>query len=100
MIGDNIDIRRWNSGQAKEFGIIHEIIATLALSCYLTTNKNEQIENYFQGKFPSRYIKEICYAFQELPISQLTRTIQLMEILIKDNEQFSEQLIRRYFTIN
>jgi hypothetical protein len=102
LLGENIDTRRWNSGQAKEFGIIHEIIATLTLACNLTTDlfnqqqiqlKND-VKNYFQGKFPNRYIKEICYAFQEVPPSQLIRTIQLMEILAQDNELFSEQLIR------
>jgi ubiquitin carboxyl-terminal hydrolase 9/24 len=102
LLGENIDTRRWNSGQAKEFGIIHEIIATLALACNLTTEiadeqqiqlKND-VKNYFQGKFPSRYVKEICYAFQEVPPSQLIRTIQLMEVLAQDNELFSEQLIR------
>ena len=102
LIGENIDTRRWNSGQAKEFGIIHEIIATLALACDLTTDIDDQslirfkidVKNYFQGKFPTRYVKEICYAFQEVPSSHLIRTIQLMEILAQDNEHFSEQLIR------
>jgi ubiquitin carboxyl-terminal hydrolase 9/24 len=102
LLGENIDTRRWNSGQAKEFGIIHEIIATLALACNLPTEIfNEQqiqlkndVKNYFQGKFPNRYIKEICYAFQEISPSQLIRTIQLMETLAQDNELFSEQLLR------
>jgi ubiquitin carboxyl-terminal hydrolase 9/24 len=102
LIGENIDTRRWNSGQAKEFGIIHEIIATLALACNLTSDiDNEQqkqlkmdVKNYFQGKFPYRYVKEICYAFQELSPSQLIRTVQLIEILAQDNELFSEQVIR------
>ena len=26
LLGENIDIRRWNPGQAKEFSIIHETI--------------------------------------------------------------------------
>ena len=102
LIGENIDTRRWNSGQAKEFGIIHEIIATIALACMSTTDSaNEQqtqlkneVKNYFQGKFPYRYVKEICYAFQEVSSSYLIRTIQLMEVLVQDNQAFSEQLIR------
>jgi ubiquitin carboxyl-terminal hydrolase 9/24 len=102
LIGENIDMRRWTSGQAKEFGIIHEIIATLALACNLSSDMNNEqqrqlkadVKNYFQGKFPYRYVKEICYALQEVPSSQLIRTIQLMEILAQDNEYFSEQLIR------
>ncbi|CAF0953347.1 unnamed protein product [Adineta ricciae] len=102
LLGDNIDARRWNSGQAKEFGIIHEIIATLVLACNLTADtfdeKQLQLKNhmktYFQGKWAARYLKEICYAFQEVSPSQLVRTIHLMESLAFNNEFFSEQLIR------
>ncbi|CAF1378096.1 unnamed protein product [Rotaria sordida] len=102
LLGENIDTRRWNSGQAKEFGIIHEIISTLALACNLNKNifneqdiqlKN-QMEMYFYGKWSNRYLKEICYAFQEISPSQLTCTVQLMEILALNNQTFSEQLIR------
>ncbi|CAF5024212.1 unnamed protein product [Rotaria socialis] len=32
LLGKNIDIRRWNLGQAKEFSITHETISTLALA--------------------------------------------------------------------
>ena len=103
LLGENIDSRRWNSGQAKDFGIIHEILALLALthlrstdlarqspSVQLTTDMNV----YFQGRWSHRYLKEICYTFQEVSSSQLIRTIQLMETLANQNEAFSEQLIR------
>ena len=106
LLGENIDSRRWNSGQAKDFGIIHEILALLALTHHrsadllrpssssppvqLTTDMNV----YFQGRWSHRYLKEICYTFQEVSSSQLIRTIQLMETLATDNEVFSEQLIR------
>ncbi|CAF4638449.1 unnamed protein product, partial [Rotaria magnacalcarata] len=70
LLGENIGARRWNSGQAKEFGIIHEIIATLVLAGNLTKEtSNEQdlqlknqMEIYFYGKCANRYLKEICYA--------------------------------------
>ena len=102
LIGENIDTRRWNSGQAKEFGIIHEIIAILALACIqamddsndLNIHLKNEVKCYFQGKFPYRYVKEICYAFQEVSSSYLTLTIQLMEVLARENQPFSEQLIR------
>ncbi|UJR13683.1 hypothetical protein I4U23_000695 [Adineta vaga] len=102
LLGENIDARRWNSGQAKEFGIIHEIIAILVLSCNLTVETFDEqqlqlkthMKTYFQGKWANRYLKEICYAFQEVSASQLIRTIQLMESLALNNEFFSEQLIR------
>jgi ubiquitin carboxyl-terminal hydrolase 9/24 len=102
LLGENIDTRRWNSGQAKEFAIIHEIIASLALASYLTIDLfNEHdlqlktnMNIYFQGKWTNRYLKEICYAFQEISPSQLILTIQLMETLASNNEAFSEQLIR------
>jgi len=94
LIGENSDIRRWNSGQAKEFGIIHEILATLALTSYQYVNKDDPIKVYFTERFPYRYVKEICYACQELSHMYLTRSIQLMEFLTKENETFSEQLIR------
>jgi ubiquitin carboxyl-terminal hydrolase 9/24 len=102
LLGENIDTRRWNSGQAKEFGIIHEIISMLVLASNLTVEgideQQLQLKNhmkmYFQGKWANRYLKEICYAFQEVSPSQLIRTIQLMETLAVNNEFFSEQLIR------
>ncbi|CAF2054268.1 unnamed protein product [Rotaria magnacalcarata] len=102
LLGENIGARRWNSGQAKEFGIIHEIIATLVLAGNLTKEtSNEQdlqlknqMEIYFYGKCANRYLKEICYAFQEISPSQLICTVQLMEILSLANLSFSEQLIR------
>jgi hypothetical protein len=102
LLGENIDNRRWNSGQAKDFGIIHEIIARLALECQLSTEtfdeqqikiKND-IKIYFYGKWANRYLKEICYAFQEVSLAQLLPTIQLMETLAIHNESFSEQLIK------
>ncbi|CAF1099925.1 unnamed protein product [Rotaria sp. Silwood1] len=102
LLGENIDTRRWNSGQAKEFGIIHEIIARLTLACNLNKDifneqnielKN-QMETYFYGHWANRYLKEICYAFQEISPSQLTCTVQLIEILALNNQSFSEQLIK------
>ncbi|CAF4183178.1 unnamed protein product, partial [Rotaria sp. Silwood2] len=53
-----------------------------------------QMEIYFYGKWSNRYLKEICYAFQEISSSQLICTVQLMEILASNNQSFSEQLIR------
>ncbi|CAF0908766.1 unnamed protein product [Adineta steineri] len=102
LLGDYIDNRRWNSGQAKEFGIIHEIISIITLHFY-SMNKNSsaeylEIQNeiniYISGQWTNRYLKEICYAFQEVSTTQLVQTLKLMETLAKDNEQFSEQLIR------
>ncbi|CAF0751200.1 unnamed protein product [Adineta ricciae] len=106
LLGESMDNRRWSSGQAKEFGIIHEIIATLALMCYRTeNNRAEEYANlvtemdvYFMGQWSKRYLKEICYAFQEISTAQLTRTSQLMEVLAKDNQPFSEQFIRTILT--
>ncbi|CAF4675146.1 unnamed protein product, partial [Rotaria sp. Silwood2] len=40
LLGENIDNRRWHCEQAKEFGIIHEIISILALFCYSISEKN------------------------------------------------------------
>ncbi|UJR33560.1 hypothetical protein I4U23_020999 [Adineta vaga] len=102
LLGESIDNRRWSSGQAKEFGIIHEIIATLALICFESNgnpieehvNIMNDMKIYFTGQWSKRYLREICYAFQEISTAQLTRTLQIMEILAKDNEQFSEQIIR------
>ena len=102
LLGENIDNRRWNSGQAKDFGIIHEIIALLVLASYSANRQadekdkplNNEMKVYFQGKWSNRYLKEICYAFQEVSASQLLRTIELMELLAMNNEALSEQLIR------
>ena len=98
LLGENIDSRRWNSGQAKEFAIIHEIIASLALACI--NDQELQIKNqmniYFQGKWTNRYLKEICYAFQEISPSQLTLTIQLMETLTYNNDTFQNRLYKKF----
>jgi uncharacterized protein YdiU (UPF0061 family) len=102
LLGENIDNRRWNSGQAKEFGIIHEIISLLALFCYSLNENTQQeylqiineIKHFFSGQWLNRYLKEICYAFQEVSSGQLIHTLQLMEMLAKNNETFSEQFIR------
>ena len=93
LLGENIDNRRWNSGQARDFGIIHEIISILTLYCY-TINEKPEIIEFFSGQWLNRYLKEICYAFQEVSSGQLTHTLELMETLAKNNENFSEQLIR------
>ncbi|CAF3766292.1 unnamed protein product [Rotaria magnacalcarata] len=102
LLGENIDNRRWHCGQAKEFGIIHEIISILALFCYSSDDNSRkkhdeiipQMETYFSGPWSNRYLKEICYAFQEVSSAKLTHTLELMEILATNNEKFSEQLIR------
>jgi hypothetical protein len=93
-LGENIDNRRWNSGQAKDFGIIHEIISILTLYSYSLNENDVQIKTFFSGPWLNRYLKEICYAFQEISSIQLTRTLQLMETLAKNNQAFSEQIIR------
>jgi hypothetical protein len=50
---------------------------------------------FFSGQWLNRYLKEICYAFQEISSSKLLHTLQLIEILIRKNTQeFSEQIIR------
>jgi len=94
LLGENIDNRRWNSGQAKDFGIIHEIISILTLYSYSLNENDLQIKTFFSGPWLNRYLKEICYAFQEISSIQLTRTLQLMETLAKNNQAFSEQIIR------
>ena len=102
LLGENIDNRRWNSGQAKDFGIIHEIISILAIFCYSMDDDNHQeyikiineIKNFFSGQWLNRYLKEICYAFQEVSSQQLGQTLQLMETLAGNNQSFSEQFIK------
>lgn len=102
LLGDNIDSRRWNSGQAKELGIIHEIISILALFCSSIDESQQkdyveiinEMNIYFSAQWINRYSKEICYAFQEVSTGQLIRTLELMETLAKDNQAFSECLIR------
>ena len=98
LLGENIELRRWSSVQTKEFGIIHEIIALLALTLYSSTDICREIQNqmeiFFQSKSMNKYLKEICYAFQEVSSSQLVYTIQLMEKLSSNNDFFSEHLIR------
>jgi ubiquitin carboxyl-terminal hydrolase 9/24 len=93
LFGENIDNRRWNSNQAKEFGIIHEIISILTLYSY-SRNEYNEIKNFFSGQWLNRYLKEICYVFQEISLTQLVHTLQLIEILTKNNENFSENSIR------
>ncbi|CAF0760115.1 unnamed protein product [Rotaria sordida] len=102
LLGENIDNRRWHCEQAKEFGIIHEILSILALYCYSINENNhkkyfeliKQMDIYFIGQWSNRYLKEICYAFQEVSSTKLIHTLQLMEKLAKNNDKFSEQFIR------
>jgi len=98
LFSENIDNRRWNSNQAKEFGIIHEIISILTIYSYSINENNHQeyieMKKFFSGQWLNRYLKEICYAFQEISSTQLVHTLELMEILAKNNENFSEQIIR------
>lgn len=94
LLGENFDNRRWNSNQAKEFGLIHEILSILILHSY-SSNENEQIKTFFSNEqWVNRYLKEICYVFQEISSGQLIHTIELIEKLIKNNENLSEQFIR------
>ncbi|CAF4573224.1 unnamed protein product [Rotaria sp. Silwood1] len=102
LLCENIDNRRWHCEQAKEFGIIHEILSILALFCYSIDENNhkkyiaiiKQMNMYYFGQWSNRYLKEICYAFQEVSSTKLIYTLQLIEILAKNNEKFSEQFIR------
>lgn len=95
LLGENLENRRWTSGQAKEFGVIHEIIARLILTIRdQDPTKNNESVLIFQNKWSNRYLKEICYAFQEVSTSQLTKTKELMAKLVENNQAFSEQLIR------
>jgi len=95
LLGENLENRRWNSAQAKEFGIIHEIIASLVLFVDPKRNElNEEMKTFFFGKSSTRYLKEISYAVQEVSTSHLTRTFSLLEVLAEENRNFSLQLIR------
>ena len=95
LLGENIDNRRWNSGQAKEFGVIHEIISILTLhSSSLNEQHDSPIKIFFSSPWLTRYLKEICHAFQEIAAVQLPRTLQAMETLAKNHQAFSEQIIR------
>ena len=101
LLGEEMENRRWNSEQAKEFGIVYEITSILALYCFsIDKTKHEthikfihEIETYFFGKWSNRYLKEICNAFQEVLPTQLSHTLQLMEMLAED-EIFSKQFLR------
>lgn len=90
LLGENIDNRRWNSNQARDFAIVHELISILVLH----KGSNQEFETVFSGPWLQRYLKEICYAFQEISSVQLPKTLQSMENLAKSNEIFSEQIIR------
>ncbi|CAF1027234.1 unnamed protein product, partial [Didymodactylos carnosus] len=94
--------RRWNSGQAKEFGYVHELIATLALACDTSLIPideesiplSDDMKFYFYGKLSYKYLKEICYAFQEVLQIHLNKTLELLKKLSTENELFSIQLIK------
>ena len=98
LLGENIDSRRWNSGQAKDFGVVHEIISMLVLSCYANEDKFpervSELNMYFYEHWSTRYFRELCYAFQEIPSAQLIRTSLLVETLSGSHQLFAEQAIR------
>ena len=90
LLGENIDNRRWNSNQARDFAIVHELISMLILH----DSSSKEMESFFSGTWVNRYLKEICYAFQDISSVQLPKTLQAMENLAKNNLVFSEQIIR------
>lgn len=102
LLGANVDGRCWTVSQVKDFGIIHEILSSLALS-YLVENAItdrssietiKQMKSWYYGDGSEGYLREICYAFQEVPFVQLPRTLEVIEALACDGEVFSEKFIR------
>ena len=102
LLGEALHSRRWNAGQAKEFGLIHEILSGLALSCVVNNGKLErnssdrikQMKSFYHGNESERYFREVCYAFQEIPFAQLPRTLELIEALANNDDVFSEKIVR------
>ena len=88
LLDENLETRRWNSSQAKEFGVLHEMISILILYSYSKHENDLLRESWF-----NRYIRELCYAFQEIPTTRLAHTLELIENLVRTNDEFAESMI-------
>ena len=99
LLGDNIETRRWNATQAKDFGLVHEILSTLALAYFnnhngIVLDQHTYFRRFYFESESCRYLREICCGFQEIVSNPLTKTLLLLEKLSTNDFQFSQKLIR------
>ena len=99
LLGDNnSENRRWTSAQAKDLALLHEILSIFAISTLTNQardgRKVNEIREFLNTDASNRYLRELCYAVQELPANQLVRTSQALDELLKENSSISERFIR------
>jgi ubiquitin carboxyl-terminal hydrolase 9/24 len=101
LFDTNIDDRRWTTGQAEHFGIVHEILSILAHTALTkTTHANRQtstlineIEQYYCGHTSVRYLRELIQACHGIVSIQLSHTLKLLKRLTTDRLTFSDHFL-------